>query len=129
MKRLTLSAEEVLALRRYLESGGFLLAEACCGRLSFDLAFRDAMHRVFPGQALEPVPPDSILFREPNRIEQLRVTPSLAARHGAPLMRPRLEGIRIGDNFVVVYSPAERLHAAASMARCARKRRQSSRQR
>src|SRR5208283_2411686 len=33
------SAEEAAALGRYLKAGGLLLADACCGRMAFDMAF------------------------------------------------------------------------------------------
>ena len=96
---------ETLALRRHLESGGFLLAEACCGRRAFDQSFRAWIARVLPGHALEPVPADDELLRTPNRVDRIAATRSLAAKAGAELVAPRLEGIRIGGHFAVVYSP------------------------
>src|SRR5204863_436103 len=42
-----LSPPERDALRRYLTRGGFLLAEACCGRKAFDTAFREQMVEIF----------------------------------------------------------------------------------
>jgi hypothetical protein len=100
----TLSEEEAKALRRYLENGGFLLAEACCGRRSFDTSFRSLMRDLLPGKPLEPIPEDSVLYREPNAIGRLSVTRSLAARTGSRLIRPALEGVRIGGHFGVIYS-------------------------
>lgn len=35
-------------LREYLDQGGFLLAEACCGRPAFDLGFRRLMAEMLP---------------------------------------------------------------------------------
>lgn len=96
---------EIAALRRHLENGGFLLAEACCGRRAFDAGFRSVMARVLPGRALEPVPTDHELFRTPHLIERLAVTTSLAARGGALRVAPRLEGIRVGPHYAVLYSP------------------------
>ncbi len=100
-----LSEAEMAALRRHLENGGFLLAEACCGRRAFDAGFRSVMARVLPGRSLEQVPPDHELFRTPHRIERLAVTSSLAARGGSVLVAPRLEGIRVGAHYAVLYSP------------------------
>ncbi len=100
-----LDSAETESLRRYLTSGGFLFAEACCGRRGFDRAFREAMSRVLPGSRLEPIAPDAVVFRVPNRIELLGVTPPLADEHRTMLIRPRLEGIRHDGNYVVIYSP------------------------
>lgn len=102
---LNLGRAEADALRQYLKNGGFLLAESCCGRAGFDRVFRELVERLFPGQPLAAVPEDSPLFRAPNRIDLLRVTPSLAARRGSPLMRPRLEGLKIGGQYAILYSP------------------------
>ncbi len=35
-------------LRDYVEQGGFILADACCGREAFDRGFRALMEKVFP---------------------------------------------------------------------------------
>ena len=42
--------EEAAWLQRYLKAGGMLLADACCGRLAFDLAFRREIAKVLPEQ-------------------------------------------------------------------------------
>ncbi len=101
----TLAPEEIDKLAQYLRNGGFLFAEACCGRSSFDRSFRALMSRVLPGQPLTPVPPDAPLLLTPNRIESVSATPSLGAKHKSMLIRPRLEGIKLGTGYVVVYSP------------------------
>ena len=101
----TLGEEELAKLAQYLRNGGFLFAEACCGRSSFDRSFRALMSRVLPGQPLTPISGDAVLYRVPNRIEFLGVTPSLGARQKSMLMRPRLEGIKLGASYGVIYSP------------------------
>lgn len=102
---LALGPEEIQALKRYLENGGFLFAEACCGRRSFDRSFRALMQQVLPGQALERIPEDAALFQSPNHIDALGLTPSLAAKVKSQVLRPQLEGIRVGAAYGVVYSP------------------------
>lgn len=102
---LVLGDNEIERLKVYIKNGGFLLAEACCGRKGFDLSFRALMKRAFPGHPLQAIPRDATLFRIPNRIELLGVTPSLGARSGSMLMAPSLEGMKVGDNYAVVYSP------------------------
>ena len=38
--------EEVGRLQRYLKAGGTLFADACCGRMSFDMGFRRELAKV-----------------------------------------------------------------------------------
>lgn len=97
--------EEITALRAYLESGGLLIAEACCGRKGFDLAFRQAMAKVLPGHSLQPVPAESALFRQPNDVQWVGVTPALMQDAGAASIPPRVEGITLNDTYAVLYSP------------------------
>ena len=54
-----LDADEKAALKRYLERGGFLFAEACCGRKAFDTSFRELMAELFPDDKLAVLPADS----------------------------------------------------------------------
>ena len=35
-------------LREFVEQGGFIFAEACCGRAEFDVGFRALMKELFP---------------------------------------------------------------------------------
>lgn len=60
-------------LRRYVEQGGFLLAEACCGehREGFDRGFRDLMKRLFPEPeyALRAVGPDHEIWRSAHQLD------------------------------------------------------------
>jgi hypothetical protein len=52
--------EEVLALRRHLLSGGFLLANDSYG---MDASFRREMRKVFPDKEMVELPPDHPVFR------------------------------------------------------------------
>lgn len=99
-----LTDEEVLALRKYLESGGFLFAEACCGRRDFDQAFRSELRRVLPGLQLGPVSQASGLYSEPNTVKRISVTPLLAGQLGRLVVEPQLEGAVIRGHYAVVYS-------------------------
>src|SRR5439155_187007 len=49
------SDREEEMLKEYVEQGGFLLAEACCGRKEFNEGFRALMKKLFPDQALQPL--------------------------------------------------------------------------
>jgi len=58
---LTPAQEEILKV--YLEEGGFVLAEACCGDPVFAKSFRAVMGRLFPGNTFRPLPPEHGILR------------------------------------------------------------------
>jgi hypothetical protein len=81
-------------IRDYVEQGGFLLAEACCGRKPFDQGFRTLMAELFPGeeQTLHPLARDHAVWRSKHVID--------------PDIHP-LWGIEYGCRTVVIYSPGD----------------------
>ena len=101
----SLTPEETSQLRKYLLSGGFLFAEACCGRRGFDQAFRATLKKVFPERDLTPIPLTQDVFTAPNAIQQISLTPSLASQLGTTIMAPKLEGLELSGHYAVIYSP------------------------
>ena len=97
------SKTEVQRLRGYLKAGGLLLADACCGRLSFDGAFRKELGRVLPDHTLERLPADHPLYHTLNDIRSVSYSP-LVERDFGKLTTPTLEGISIDGKLAVVYS-------------------------
>jgi hypothetical protein len=82
-------------LRKYVENGGLILAEACCGRPEFDRGFRDLMKELFPETPLQPLAEDHPIW-------------TASGKFAVPPNRPfRLEGIQMGCKTVVVYSPQD----------------------
>ncbi len=100
-----LNGAERMALRTYLQSGGLLIAESCCGRRGFDLAFRQMVAQVLPDHALRPIATDSPLFRYPNDVRRLGVTPAMMQETGQAAIAPRIEGVAVDGTFVILYSP------------------------
>ncbi len=100
-----LSKEEKAALKRYIENGGMLFAEACCGRKGFDASFREIMRSVLPDKPLARIPVTSNIFKEPNNITAVGVTPALMQESGQARTEPQLLGIEINGNYGVIYSP------------------------
>jgi hypothetical protein len=99
-----LSDDEVNNLRRYLAAGGVLVGNSCCGRKSFDEAFRREIARVMPDRKLERVPLDHPVYKSVFPIQKVEYTP--LAQHEHPgLDRPTLEGIAIDNQLRVIYSP------------------------
>ena len=101
-----LTAQEISNLRQYLNNGGLLFAEACCGRKGFDQAFRREIRKVLAGETLAKIPSASDIFSIPNKIGSLPVTPALAAQLGnKSTVAPELMGIQKDGHYIVIYSP------------------------
>ena len=102
---------QVAALRRYLENGGFLFAEACCGRREFDLAFRREMGKVLGPQTdssdlLQRLPLDHPIYSAYHQIEKVQMTQAANFRSlGSQASYPRLTGAVVNRRLAVVYSP------------------------
>ncbi len=94
---------EVARLRGYLKAGGLLFADACCGRLSFDAAFRRELRRVLPDLRLESLAADHPLYHTLDDVETVSYTP-LVERDLGRLTAPTLEGITIDGKLAVIYS-------------------------
>jgi hypothetical protein len=97
------SAEEAAALQRYLKAGGLLLADSCCGRIAFDMAFRREMAKVLPDKHLEKLPLDHPLYRCHYDIKQVDYTPRIHEDYGS-INAPPLEGITLDGRLAVIYS-------------------------
>lgn len=97
------TAEEAAALQRYLKAGGLLLADSCCGRIAFDMAFRREMAKVLPNSRLEKLPLDHPLYHCHYDIKQVDYTPRVSEDFGT-INSPPLEGITIDGKLAVIYS-------------------------
>jgi hypothetical protein len=88
-----LSDRQELVLKRYLEAGGFVFAEACCGDKAFADAFRAMMDRVLnKPDALQPVPAEHAVWT---------MFPGVG-----PGDFPDLQYVQHGCRTVAVFSPA-----------------------
>lgn len=95
--------DEAARLGRYLNAGGMLLADACCGRMAFDAAFRREIEKVLPEQKLQKLPADHPLYRAHYDIRRVDYTPRVREDFG-PFDAPELEGITLDGRLAVVYS-------------------------
>src|SRR5262249_54294866 len=93
-----LSEEEVGALRRHLQAGGFLFINNCSGYNAFDRHVRATVARLFPDQKLTEVPANHPLFRSFYSITNAK------DRQSGEERKPELEGISIKNRLVLVYS-------------------------
>lgn len=90
---LQLTDEQKLSLKQYVQNGGFVFAEACCGGENFDRTFRSLMKELFPESTLRLLPPE-----HPMWFAQREVNPRY--------MRP-LYGIDACCRTSVVYCPQD----------------------
>ena len=94
-------------LRSDLQTGGLLLADACCGREPFDKSFRHLMSLVFPDRKLERIPLNDELFSK--ELNGTAITTVRCRRQRSRDARyedvpPYLEGIKEHGRWVVIYS-------------------------
>ncbi len=101
-------------LRQFLERGGTLLADSVCASRGFTAAFRAEMGLLLPDQPLQEIPAADPIFTadEYGGYDIREVTLREPAGGGdGPLaarkrrIAPKLEGIRIGDRWAVIFSP------------------------
>ncbi len=111
--RFRLTDEERRLLRLYIERGGMLMADSICASPAFTESFRREMAAILPGKALQPIPVDDPMLTTAYGGFDLstvqRRDPQAQAGPGplrATLRRvpPELEGIRIDDQWAVVFS-------------------------
>lgn len=96
------SPEERLALRKHLESGGFLLVDNCCGRATFDVAFRRELSQVFPNRNLAELTPKHAIFHTLKDVGEVEYNENI--RFLQPeLKKPLVEGLDIAGRTVLVY--------------------------
>ncbi|MBM4010403.1 MAG: DUF4159 domain-containing protein [Planctomycetes bacterium] len=97
----------------FLDRGGMIFADSVCASPDFAAAFREEIAVILPGRPLEPVPADDPLFtaaayggydiRQVDLREPAGDDGQLRAR--TRRIAPKLEGIRIGDRWAVIFSP------------------------
>ena len=91
------TARERENLKKYLASGGFLLASAGCSNKDWDRAFRREMKTLFGDEALKKLAMDHPIFRTVHTIEKLEL------HHAGE--EARLEAHEENGKVVVIYSP------------------------
>ena len=101
-----LSEKERTNLKKYLQNGGVILAEAGEGRQTFDAAFRAELAKIFPERQLQPLPASHDLFKAPLNCSVVKARPALAAKNKNQIdMTPQIYGLEINGTMAVIYSP------------------------
>lgn len=110
--RFTMNADERKQLREYLNSGGVLFADSCCGAKPFDKSFREFIAAVFPDKKFERIAISHELFSEKfghdtrklRRRMQETVGETAASSMNVREVDPLLEGIELDGRLAVIYS-------------------------
>jgi len=97
----------------FLERGGMLLADSVCASAGFTQAFRAEIAAILPDHRLEEIPASDPLFgpQDYGGYDIRTVEFREPAGGDGPLgvrkrrMPPKLEGVRIGDRWAVIFSP------------------------
>jgi hypothetical protein len=96
---------QVSALREYLNRGGFLLADPCCGKAEFDIAFRRLCAQLFPDRPLAPVLAGHAVLKAPYLIEKVEYKSAVKKRFPEVGDMPQLEAISAPDGRLqILYS-------------------------
>src|SRR5262249_34359030 len=93
------SDKEKELLKQFVEQGGFIFAEACCGRPEFDRGFRKLVKELWKEHDLLDLKPDHPVWRS-----HFLVKPNSLDLPGKPY---KLQGIEMGCKTVVIYSPQD----------------------
>ncbi|QDT51959.1 hypothetical protein Pan258_60560 [Symmachiella dynata] len=111
--RFEFSRQEQENLRKYLDQGGFLFADACCGAPQFDKSFRELMEQIYPDAPLKRLPMDHEIFTSQLGGFDIRKVQRRAPESGSTKVtlksnvfevEPLLEGIEIDGRIAVIYS-------------------------
>jgi hypothetical protein len=100
----TFTEIEAANLARFLQKGGTLIAEACCGRTEFDDSFRRLAGKLFEGKNLVRLPLENELFKKPFDIRTVDFRTSAQKRYPG-VTSPPLEGLEIDGRVALIYSP------------------------
>ena len=108
--RFTVEDEELKNIRNNLQTGATLFADACCGAKEYDNAFRSFVGKLYPGKKLERIPLDDILYSD--KLNGRAITSVKCRREKADgsatleyeEMAPELEGVKIDNRWVIIYS-------------------------
>lgn len=101
------SDKEVAALRKYLDRGGFLIADACCGQKAFDTSFRELVKQLYPDKEFAPLPADHPIYTGKVGVQlgELKYRQLLAKEiNSRGTTRPPLEALTVDKRTVILYS-------------------------
>ncbi len=108
----SMSQKEKKRLREYLDQGGVLFSDSCCGAKKYDKAFRQLMKEIYPNKKFKRIPANHEMFTKKIGYDIRKVkrrAPEISSRKTAlntrvKVVEPYLEGIETNGRFAVIYS-------------------------
>lgn len=100
LDRFELDEAAVGAIKGFLEGEGTLIINNGLGLGAFDASVRAELKKILPDGALEPVPPTHPIFSSVFKAAQVKYNSAVQG-----LTEPKLEGISVGGDLRVIYSP------------------------
>lgn len=91
--KINISETELNNLKTYLENGGFLLCDACCGDKDFNNSFKTLINKCFQNNNLKELNADHKIYKLFNELNNKKT--------------PKLEGFYLKDRLAVLYSPLD----------------------
>ena len=105
-----LAPADIDALRKYLNSGGMLFADAAGGHLTFSNGMTQLVKALYPNAVLENIPmTDPIVtgnFPEGTSIAKVQYRKFYVSQLGIKT-KPELLGVKKGNRWVIVFSPVD----------------------
>jgi Domain of unknown function (DUF4159) len=110
--KFAMGADDRRQLREYLDRGGVLFADACCGSKPFDKSFREFVADLYPDKKLTRIPIEHDLFtekigRDIRRLKR-RTTEGGEIAVGSTFTvkdaEPFVEGLEVDGRLAVIYS-------------------------
>ncbi len=96
---------EVHAMKNFFHANGTLVINNGLGMQTFDRAVRRELQKVLPESKLVPVPPGHALYSSFFNIKEMHYTPDASPWYKN--QKPCLQGINIGGDLRVIYSPLD----------------------
>lgn len=88
-------------LRTFIERGGTLIVDCCCGSEAFGVAAKKELRSIFPDRRFKTLPQDHPVFHCSYSLDRIRYSPLVKDQ---PEGRPYLEGIEMGCRTAAFYS-------------------------
>ena len=99
--------KQIAALRKYLDRGGILIADACCGRKAFDKSFREMVSQLYPKEQLKRLPKDHPVYtgKVGPMLGELRYRKILSKQlKSRGTTRPPIEAVSVEGRILILYS-------------------------
>ncbi|MBS0205444.1 MAG: DUF4159 domain-containing protein [Planctomycetes bacterium] len=105
--KFSIKEAESKQVRKYLERGGVLFADSCCGAKPFDKSFREFIESLYPGKKLVKVAVSHDLFSAKYGTDIRKLKRRISEGDNGSVVRdlePYIEALEIDGRLAVIYS-------------------------